>query len=387
MNPEKYYLNYTWQRKKANKFRSLPSGRAGDCFLDCKTITHDFSSNDYLGLGTHPDLVAAACKSAQHYGIGSTGSRLLSGNRDIFTTLETRIAKDKNTESALIFSSGYQANVSVLATLLDKKILGTQAIVFFDKANHNSLYQGVALGGAHLVRYRHGSERHLMNRLEEYKGDPRPKFIVTETLFGMEGDIAPLDVILTLARAYRAFVYLDDAHATGISGPRGYGQSTSLMLENIPHAVMGTFSKALGCTGAYIACSKVTRDYLINHCGGFVYSTALSPIIIGAAAAAWEMIPSLEYKRTTLYKNADYLRKGLANKFRFCEAKTPIIPLIIGDEKMTLLAGESLKGAGIAVSVIRPPTVAEGTARLRISVTSEHTTENLNALIVGLSKL
>ena len=176
----------------------------------------DFSTNDYLNLSRHRDIVAAGEVASQRYGIGSTGSRLLSGNHKLFEEFEHVIAKDKKTDCSLIFNSGFQANISTLACILDEKVLNTKPLVFFDKLNHSSLYQGVFLSKAELKRYRHNDINNLESLLTEYQNDTRPKFIVTETVFGMDGDIAPLQEIAILAKKFNAFLYLDEAHATGV---------------------------------------------------------------------------------------------------------------------------------------------------------------------------
>lgn len=381
MNPEKYYSKYREIRQNTNKFRNLllPDSHQRLC---------DFSTNDYLGLSSHPNIIAAAHKAADSYGVGATGSRLLSGNNSLFMDLEVRIAQDKNTESALIFNSGYQANISVLAALLDKATLHHQALVFCDKANHNSLYQGIALSGAHLVRYHHGDMEHLAQLLRSFENDPRPKFIVSETLFGMDGDIVPLETLMNLAQTFGAFLYLDEAHATGVLGPYGYGLSTTIDLSQTPHLIMGTFSKALGSCGGYIACSQITQDYLVNHCSGFIYTTALSPMVIGAVTAAWDHIPFMAQDRIMLLQNAADLRELLREKgIDIGLSSTHIIPIILGDEERTMKAKDFLIQKGLLVSAIRPPTVPQNKARLRIALTTQHTKTDIDALFAGLNSL
>ena len=252
------YRQYGENRKITGIYRQLP---------ECNTPKHarkiDFSSNDYLGLSQKKALLDAAMQSGHQFGVGATGSRLLSGNNPLFETLESRIAHDKGTQSALVFNSGFQANSTVLSSLLDSRVLKAKPIVFFDRLNHASLYQAMFLSDAELVRYKHLDCDHLSACLTRYQHDTRPKFIVTETLFGMDGDILPLSRILELARAHRAFLYLDEAHAVGMTGPQGYGLSTTIQ-HDVPCIVMGTLSKALGCSGAYVACDALVKDYLIN---------------------------------------------------------------------------------------------------------------------------
>lgn len=319
---------------------------------------------------------------ATKYGVGATGSRLLSGNKECFCELEEIIAKDKNSESALILSSGFIANITILAALLDKQVLKNEALVFFDRLNHSSLYQGVFLSKAKLIRYRHLDMCDLENKLDEYRDDKRPKFIVSETLFSMDGDFPDIKLLIDIAKKHRALLYLDEAFATGIFGKRGYGFSTLYDFDGVENVVMGTFSKAIGVCGAYVACSQRIRDYLINKCSGFIYSTALSPMVIGAVRAAWELVPSFEEERKELLQKGAYLTNKLNEKgFEIGNSSSHIIPIILGSEEATLKVKAKLLDKKILASAIRPPTVPAGTSRLRISLTIKHTKEDLDKLL------
>ncbi len=346
----------------------------------------DFSTNDYLNLSHHRDVIAAGEIAAREHGIGSTGSRLLSGNCKLFEEFEAAIAKDKRSESSLIFNSGFQANISTLSCILDDKVLNAKPLVFFDKLNHSSLYQAVFLSKAELERYNHNDINHLESLLREYKNDPRPKFIVTETVFGMDGDIAPLEEIAILAKKFNAFLYLDEAHATGVFGVNGYGLSTTLDLQNIPFIIMGTFSKAIGASGGYIACHKIIRDFIINKAAGFIYSTAPSPAVVGGAFKAWKLVKSLREERKTLQNLGNTLRKMLRDRgFNIGKSGTHIIPVILNKEDKCLKTQKALLQEGIIVSCIRPPTVSPGTSRLRIALTTKHTHKDLKRLVETLS--
>lgn len=373
------YKHYYNTLNKSGKFRSLA------------TTTQpllDFSSNDYLGFSQLNSLLEAATKAGKQYGVGSTGSRLLSGNFDLFNQLENQIAVDKKSESALILNSGFQANLTVLASLLDQQVLGHKPLVFFDKLNHSSLYQAVYLSGAELIRYQHNDINHLTQLLKKFEEDSRSKFIVSETLFGMDGDIAPLEQIITLANQHHAFLYLDEAHATGIMGPHGYGLSTTMNLEHLPHVVMGTFSKALGCFGAYIACQEITKKYIINKCSGFIYATSLSPMMIGAATKGWELVKGMGKDRENLLHKSSQLRTNLKQLgFNTLHSESHIIPLIFGDEKSTMDAKQQLLHQEILVSAVRPPSVPPGTSRLRLALTVKHSVEDVKQLIDALRKL
>ncbi len=350
-------------------YRRLPQTRQGAV---------DFSSNDYLGLSKNHHVIEAAHQAGLLYGLGATGSRLLSGNYPLIEELEARIAQDKGCESALIFSSGFQANLSVLSTLLT----GQKALVFFDKLNHASLYQAIHSVDCQLIRYRSCDMDHLAELLKQHQHDPSPKWIVTETVFGMDGKKCPLHPIIDFAETYGTWLYLDEAHATGLYGPQGYGLSTC---HNLPETtiVMGTFSKALGSSGAYIACPSVIKDYLINRAGGFIYSTAPSPMIIGGTLKAWELVPSLAPERHHIQDLATYTRHRLSS-LNLIGHETNIIPIIIGDPTKTVELKDRLLCSGIHVSAVRSPTVPKGTDRLRIAINATHTKSDIDHLIESL---
>ncbi len=377
------YKRYCDKQQDTGKYRELPD-------LSClnKNLILDFSSNDYLNLSQNLELVEAVREAAKLYGIGSTGSRLLSGNHILFKDLEKQIAIDKGTEAALIFNSGYQANVTILSSLLDKSVLASQAIVFFDRLNHASLYQGVFLSGAELIRYHHNDMEHLETVMLKYKNSSRPKFIVSETLYGMDGDIAPVAHLVMLADRYKALLYLDEAHASGILGKDGYGVSTTIDMSHIKHVIMGTFSKGLGVYGAYIACSQIIKEFLINKCSGFIYSTSLPPMVINAVMKSWKIIKLFGQQRCDLLEQALYLRLQLKYLgFNIGSSDTHIIPIILGSEEATLKAYNDLKNMGILLSAVRPPTVPPSASRLRLALTLKHTRKDIEKLLEGLNKL
>ena len=342
----------------------------------------DFSSNDYLGLSRHPQVLAAAQQALQRYGAGATGSRLLSGDYGLQYEFEQQIARDKHTEAALIFVSGYQANATALAALLDRQVLGAEAQVFSDRLNHASLHHACRLAGVRQQRYQHLDLNHLENLLA--KSDQRaPRFIVSETVFGMDGDQADVPALVELAQRYHALLYLDEAHATGLFGNNGYG----LAQHPNPHTVvMGTFSKALGASGAYLACSQALATYLLNHSTGFVYSTAPAPAVVGAAQAAWQLLPSLESTRQTLLAQAQHLRQQLQQRgWNTGNSSTHLIPLLLGESEAVVQKQQQLLARGIKVSAVRPPTVPPNTARLRLALTAAHTPPQLEDLLAALN--
>ncbi len=379
----KIYKNFLSQLHNAGKYRKLPELRQENIvnFLD-------FSTNDYLSLSKKPELAQTLANSALINGIGSTGSRLLSGNSHIHKCFEAQIAKDKQTEAALLFTSGFQANISTLAALLDNKIHKHKPIVFFDKLNHASLYQAVFLSNAELVRFNHNSYADLEAKMLKFTNDSRNKFVITETVFGMDGDFAPLSDIISLCKQYNAFLYLDEAHATGLYGPSGYGISTEHDLLQIPHIVMGTLSKALGSIGGYIACSQVIKEFLINKASGFIYSTALPASIMQATHKAWNSIRFLNHERNRVKILAAKTRDKIqALGYDICNSNSNIIPIVLKSEQNCLEVQNKLLAQKIIVSAIRPPTVPERTSRIRISLCAHHTEDDIDYLLEHLTKI
>lgn len=347
----------------------------------------DFSGNDYLGLARRPELVEAATEAGRRYGAGATGSRLLSGNTPLHEAFEARIARDKGAEAALVFSSGYQANAAAIAALLDKGALGAEPLVFADRLNHASMHLGCALAGTRQLRYRHLDLAHLQALLEQHADDNRPKVILSETVFGMDGDLADVAQLQALSLRSGALLYLDEAHATGVFGPHGYGLAETIELAPST-VVMGTLSKALGVSGGYVACSGLVRDYLINRAGGFIFSTAPSPLVLGAALCAWEMLPGLGPERAALLERAERLRVALRGLGLDTGASTTqIVPVLLGDPLRTVAARDELAARGIRVSAVRPPTVPQGTSRLRLGLSAAHTDQDMTRLVEALRAL
>lgn len=343
----------------------------------------DFSHNDYLGLSRHPALLAAAHQAIDRWGTGATGSRLLSGDLSLFTQFEARIAADKHSEAALIFNSGYQANASALATLLDAAVLGAEPQVYTDRLNHASLHHACRLAGVRQRRYRHLDLDHL-DQLLRQRDLARPTVVVSETVFGMEGDQVDVARLRALAREHNALLYLDDAHGTGLIGMQGYGTSVD---NDSACIVMGTFSKALGAAGAYVAASRSVIDYLINHCSGFIYSTAPAPAAVAAAQAAWQLLPSLHPQRLALFSASKQLRidlNGLGYPVGDATSDTPIIPVLIGESARAQQWQSRLRSQGVQLSLVRPPTVPPGTARLRIALSAAHTAAQRTLLLSAL---
>jgi 8-amino-7-oxononanoate synthase len=338
----------------------------------------NFASNDYLGLRFHPALIDRSREWGERFGAGSGASRLVTGNLSVFAGIETKLAKLKRKPAALVMASGFQANAAVVQAVLDRSVLGAEPLVFADRLNHASMHFGCAAAGTREIRYRHGDAAHLAELLSQYRDD-RPKFILTESVFSMDGDIAPLAEIGRLAREHAAMLIVDDAHATGILGEAGCGVSEGA------DVVIGTFSKALGSFGAYVACSEMMRDYLINRCSGLIYSTALPPPVLGAIDAALDLLPSLDAERAHVAALAERLRRGARSVgIETGASATQIVPLVAGDNHAALSLGKVLRESGIFATAIRPPTVPVGTARVRLAVTAAHTEADVDALLTVL---
>jgi len=371
---EDFYRIKILEKSLSTSYRILPINKGN--------INIDFSTNDYLDLSRNQNILNASNESGKIYGVGSTGSRLLSGNYSLFDIFEKKIARSHNTEAALIFNSGFQCNLSVIACLTDKKAMKCNPLVFFDYLNHASLYQGLFLSGAQIIRYKHNDLNHLNKLISSYKNDNRPKFIVTETVFSMDGDIAPIEAIAQIALANNALLYLDEAHAIGMIGKDGYGVSSGIDLSNNFRIIMGTFSKAIGTSGAYIACSKIMKDYIINFCPGFIYSTANSPLTLGAAYSSWCLLPQLHIKRKNINDNSKYFRDRCKSiGLDIGQSSTNIVPIILETEERALSAQKILSDNGIKVSCIRPPTVPPRKSRIRIAIRSSHSISDIDKLL------
>lgn len=357
------------KRKKENRFRSLTSYRPGEEQVEIWGKDRDlinFCSNDYLGLSKQPELIEKAKEFTETYGSGSTASRLIAGTYDIHRKLEEKLAAAFGTEAALLFNSGFQANSTIIGTLTDR-----HSLILADKLCHNSLLQGALLSRATFHRFDHNNIDHLNELLHSASEQSYNRIlIITETVFSMDGDRADIEEIARLAIDYNALLFADDAHAVGVWGERGLGLARSVSGIDI---LLGTFGKAFGAFGSFVACSAKMRDYLINFCPGFIYTTSLPPPVIGAVDAAIDLIPEMEKERNMLHRNIKYMRRNI-NKLGY-ETKpsdTQIIPVIIGDEQKTLDLAEYLADHGILATAIRPPTVPDQSSRIRITLSAVH---------------
>ncbi|MDO8607990.1 MAG: aminotransferase class I/II-fold pyridoxal phosphate-dependent enzyme [Phaeospirillum sp.] len=341
----------------------------------------NFSSNDYLGLTRHPVVVERASRWAREFGAGSGASQLVTGHLAALTAIEAKIARAKQSEAALVLASGWQCNASVLPALLDKALWGAEPLVLADRLIHASMHAGLSQGHGRCLRYRHDDLDHLEDLLRANAGRPGPRFIVGETVFSMDGDACDVGALKALAERWDAFLYLDEAHATGVLGDSGFGLTPGHGID----LAMGTFSKGLGGFGAYIACSAALRDYLINRASGLIYATALPPAVLGAIDAALDLVPGMVAERTHLQVIAQRLRTGLrAGGLDTGASTTQIVPVILGDERRTLAVARALENRGVLGIAIRPPTVPQGTSRIRFALSSVHSEADIDRLITAV---
>jgi 8-amino-7-oxononanoate synthase len=342
----------------------------------------NFASNDYLGLSQHPSVKAAAKFAIDRFGTGSAASRLITGTQQLHTKFEREIAAFKGAERALLFSTGYAAAVGTIPALV-----GPGDVVVVDKLVHACLIDGAKLSGACLRVFPHNNIAKLRNHLGwARKTYPQGKtLIVTESIFSMDGDFADLVRIIDLKKEFEALSMVDEAHATAVIGPRGTGWVNALGLAGQVDIQMGTLSKALGASGGFICGSGTIIQLLINRARSFIYSTALPPASAAAASAALEIVRSAEGEalRTALWNNVHLLAENLAPA-QGQAPMSPIFPLLIGDEQQTLRQAEMLCADGFLVPAIRYPTVARGSARLRIALSSLHKLEQIRALVKAI---
>jgi len=334
----------------------------------------DFCSNDYLGLAENSVLrerVVEAVRKTEK--VGGTGSRLLSGQTEEWRELEENFAKFAGTEAALFFTTGYAANLGLLSSLV-----GKDDVVFSDEWNHASLIDGMRLSGARKVIYPHLNLNALEDALRQEAGAPCRRIVVTESVFSMDGDIAPLPEIANLAEKYNAVVILDEAHATAVHGPEGRGLAAAAGLTRRFLAIVHTCGKALASAGAFVCGSAALKEHLLNHARTFVFSTALPSYFAAQIQAALELAEGMDEERKTLLERASRFRAALqAEGLDVAGSGSQIVPVILGQNDATLDAAEHLQREGFAVRGIRPPTVPEGKARLRLSLTTRIAVEEL----------
>lgn len=330
------------------------------------------ASNNYLGLIDHPRLKRAAQEAVERYGCGSGGSRLTTGTLPLHTKLEEELAAFKGTEAALLFDTGYMANVGILSALGQKG-----AVFFSDELNHASIIDGCRLSRAKTVVYRHSDVKDLEEKLAAHADCPG--VIVSDAVFSMDGDIADLPRILELARKYHVWSMVDEAHSTGVIGKTGRGICEHFHLKEKPDVLMGTLSKALASEGGYVCGSRLLIDYLKNTARSFIFSTSQSPANLAAASAALQLLQEEPGRCARLQENVRVFCAALAEHGVEARSETAIVPLIVGEEALAVKIAKDLERQGILVSAIRYPTVAKGAARLRVALAATHTEEELRS--------
>ena len=376
--------NFLAQRSRQGLLRVLRpiAGRsAGKISLAGREYT-DFSSNDYLGLSQHPKLIAAGKNALEEFGSAVCASRLLSGDLELHHRLEEKIAGFKNKEAAIFFNSGYQANTGIISSLC-----GRQDAIFCDRLAHASIIDGAALSRARLFRFRHNDAGHLEELLKTERHKFKSALMITESIFSMEGDRAPLKELARLKGKYDCRILVDEAHATGIFGRQGSGLVEAEGLTPEIDLIMGTFSKALAGFGAYLAASQKTVDYLVNCCRSFIYSTALPASIAAINLASIDLVREEPRRRLRLLENAEYFRAGLQKSGLQIKGSSQIVPVVIGDNFRSAEFSRRLQQKGYWVLPVRPPAVPAGEARLRFSLSIYHGKALLGKLIEDIRNI
>ncbi len=356
----------------------LPGGKVK---VDGRVLLN-LSSNDYLGLAGDSRLIKASQEAAALWGAGSTASRLIVGNLALHQEVEEEVAGFKGTERAVLFNTGYMANVGVIAALM-----GKGDVILSDKLNHASIIDGMRLSGAAFYRYPHRDLDHLEALIKKHS-QARRLLIVTDSVFSVDGDLAPLREIVDLKERYGGWLMIDEAHATGILGAKGAGLAEARGVTDSIDVHMGTFSKALGSFGAYVAGKAALIELLHNRARSFIYSTALPPTVLGAMRAALAIVSQEPAGRTYLLAQAALFRKGLqAAGFNTLNSETQIVPVLVGDNQRSLICADRLRQEGIMAVAIRPPTVPPGGARLRFSLSAAHHEADLEKAVKTITEV
>ena len=369
------------RRSLLRRLRTIDSAPGAEVEMDGRRILL-FSSNNYLDLAAHPTVTEAAIAAIRRYGVGAGASRLVSGSLRPHHELEERLAAFKRVEAVLVFSTGYQANLGLIPTLAE----GRDAI-YADRLCHASLIDACRLCKASLRIYRHRDHAHLTRLLQ--RGRPsRPALVVTDGVFSMDGDLAPLPELFKTTQQAGATLVVDDAHGTGVMGPEGRGTVEHFGMEGAPLVHMGTLSKALGGMGGFVAGSRDLIEYLVNRARPFIYTTALPPAMAAAATAALDVIAAEPERRARLWSLRDRLHEGIRQiGFDTLESRSPIIPLLVGDADLALSLSNRLLAHGVYAPAIRPPTVPDGTSRIRMSVTAGHTEAQIDHVLETLKTI
>ena len=367
-------------RSLLRRLRTIESASDAAVTIDGRSLIL-MASNNYLGLAAHPAVKRAAIQATERYGVGAGAARLVSGTLPPHEELESELAKFKGTEAALVFGSGYLANLGVIPALI-----GADGQIFADRLCHASLIDGCRLSGASLRVYRHNDVEHVKSLLAKRR-TARETLIVTDGVFSMDGDLAPLPDLIGLADRYGAQLFVDDAHGTGVMGAQGRGTVEHFGLEDRVPFHMGTLGKALGTSGAYVAGPASVITYLINTARTFLFATAPPPATAAATIAALQIVRTDPARRARLWENRHYLFAGLTRLgFRLTDSASPILPIVVGDAQKTIAMADRLLDLGVYAPAIRPPTVPKETSRIRATVTSEHSRTQLDQALAAFEQ-
>ncbi len=377
-NPDVYTKIYAYTRSNMLKaldcypyYPKIEKSNATEVTIDGRQKIM-LGSNNYLGLTNHPKVIEAGVKALQEYGSGLTGSRLLNGNVLLHDQLEEELADFVHMKSALVFSTGFGTNLGTIST-----ICGPDDLIFSDEYNHASIVDGIRFSGARKCKYKHNDMQDLEEKLAF--ADPKyPRFIVTDGVFSMEGDIARLDELTALSKKYPSRLMVDDAHSFGVLGPHGDGTAAHFGVTKDMDLIMGTFSKSLGCVGGFIAGEKTVIEYLKHNCRTMIFTAALPPSNVASVMAALEIIKAEPERRERVMENAQFMRNGLKSLgFDIGESTTPIIPIVIGKDLKTFQVWKDLMDAGVYTNPIVSPAVPQDRALLRTSYMATHTRKQL----------
>lgn len=370
------------QQSRYRKRRVLETAQGPRVVVDGREFLL-FCSNDYLGLANHPQLIAAMQNAAQQYGVGGGASHLVCGHSALHHQLEERLAEITGRDRAILFSTGYMANLGTVTALVGK---GDH--ILEDRLNHASLLDAGLLSGAKFQRFHHNDLNDLERRLQKLP-DEGQRLIVVDAVFSMDGDMAPLPELAALAKKYDAYLMADDAHGFGVLGQSGAGSGEFFGLDQVQLPVlMGTLGKGIGSFGAFVAGSEVLIESLIQFARPYIYTTAMPPAVAAASLASLELLRSESWRRDHLRALIKRFKSGAAQiALPLMPSDTAIQPLLVGDESLAMAISTSLEAEGVLVSAIRPPTVAAGQSRLRITITAAHSTADIDALLAALHKV
>ncbi|MCH8014874.1 MAG: 8-amino-7-oxononanoate synthase [Candidatus Dadabacteria bacterium] len=369
-------LELIHDKKLFRLLTELETGQSPEVTISGKSYIL-LGSNSYLGLSVDPKVVESAKLALEKYGTGSGGSRLVSGSSDLHRMLEEKIARFKNTEASILFSSGYLANVGTISALV-----GSTDIIYSDELNHASIIDGTRLSRAKVRIYKHLDLNNLQALLDSDKNKTCKKLIVTDTVFSMDGDLVPLPELVEISEQYGCMLMIDEAHATGVLGKRGSGATEHFGVEDRVPVVMGTLSKAVGSLGGYIAGSQELIDFIRNRVRSYIFDTSLPPASLAASITAIDIIENEPERREHLWKMVEQFKTGIEDTgLKVLPSHSAIIPILIGDAEPALNFAKMLRDNGVFTPAVRPPSVPHGMCRIRATLMAQHTQEHIDTAL------